>query len=174
LSAVATRKKPAPEIEVRGPFVSEGPIEWAMLAPAALADLEKTVFGFRHRRVVRSMWDLDAPRSWCVRPGTKQHRALIETAPGSTGSGTDLAKELSRACDAAVYLVELVGYDDPDRGLPSITRFDRGKQGLVWMAPYDDDDAGLAPKTVAGPRGVPCDDPFDFAAALGCDLRKLA
>ena len=39
------------------------------------------------------------------------------------------------------------------------------------MAPYDGDDAP-APKVVAGPQGVPCDDPFDFADALGCALRS--
>jgi hypothetical protein len=113
------------------------------------------------------MWDLELEeqRSWRVVPGTKKHCALIETAPGSSSTEIDLARALSKDLQTPVYALCFAGYDDPDHGLSSITRYDAGTSGLIWMA-----DANDGP-TVAGPKGIPCDDPFELAAAFGCHLR---
>lgn len=151
-------------VDVSGPFESEGPLEWAILAQRASAELTSFAFRFMNRHRVRSMWDLAAPRSWCVVPGTKKHCALIQTSPGSSSTEIDLARALSEDSKTPIYALAFAGYDDPDHGLPSITRYDAGKSGLIWMA---DSDAA----TVAGPKGIPCDDPFEFAAAHGCQLR---
>lgn len=152
-------------LDVRGPFAKEGPLEWAILAEIAPAELTVCAFRLMNRHVVRSMWDLDEPRSWCVVPGTKKHHALVETAPGSSSTEIEIARALSKDAPRPVYALGFVGYDDPDHGLPFITRYDRGKSGLIWMA----DSGDLT--TVPGPRSVPCDDPFAFAEALGCVLR---
>lgn len=157
----------ASAIQVTGPFESEGPLEWAILAELPAPELTALAFRFMHRHVVRSMWDPDEPRSWCVVSGTKKHSALIETAPGSSSSEADLATALSKDMKAPVYALGFAGYDDPDHGVPSIMRYDAGKSGLIWMADTDEDEVPM----VAGPRGVPCKDPFELAAALGCELR---
>jgi hypothetical protein len=122
-----------------------------------------------NRHVTRSMWDLEGGRTWHVAPGTKKHSALIETAPGSSATEVDIARALSKDSSTPVYALGFTGYDDPDHGLPFITRYDAGKSSLIWM-PSDDEDDELP--TVAGPKGIPCDDPFEFAEALGCKLRR--
>lgn len=168
---MAAKKKSTAEkplLDVSGPFESEGPLEWAILAQLPPAALTSFAFRFMDRHVVRSMWDLAEARSWCVVPGTKEHCALIQTSPGSSSSEIDLARALSKDSKTPVYALGFAGYDDPDHGLPSITRYDGGKSGLIWMAGSDEDDA----PTVAGPKGIPCDDPFEFAAAHGCQLRS--
>ncbi len=164
--------KPRPTLlRARGAFEAQGNVVWAVLAPISAAALED--------HAMRA-WRLDddedgepEPRSWCVVAGKKTHAVLIETEPGSDSGDGDIAKPLSKQLDKPVYSVGFSGYDDPDHGLPYIQRYDAGKSGVIWMAPtYDDED--LPPlKTVAGPKGVPCTDPFDFAKALGCDLRKF-
>lgn len=103
--------------------------------------------------------------------GTKKHAAVIETAPGSSGTEDELAAALSKRLRATVYALGFAGWNDPDHGLPHITRYDDGKSGLVWMAESDDDLGD--PETVPGPPGLPCDDPFELADALGCPLRPF-
>jgi hypothetical protein len=154
-----------PTLDVSGPFESSGPLEWAILAQLPTPEMTSLAFRFMNRHVVRSMWDLEDERSWCVVAGTKKHCALIETAPGSTSTEIDLARALSKDLQTPVYALCFAGYDDPDHGLPSITRYDAGASGLIWMA-----DANDVP-TVAGPKGIPSLDPFEFAAGLGCQLR---
>ena len=147
-------------------FEAQGRIEWAILAPASVETLREIMS--------RHAWDIDEDvQSWCIVKGKKKHSAVIETAPGSSGVEIGLAEAISKKLGTTVYALGFAGYDDPDHGLPSITRYEPGKKGaLIWMAPYDGDDAPPPPKTVAGPKGVPCDDPFDFADALGCKLRS--
>lgn len=146
-------------------------LEWAILVPVAAPHLES---------LVRSLplWDDeddDDVRTWHVVAGSGQHAALIETEPGSSGTEDDIAAELSRRTGATVYAVCFSGYDDPDHGLPSIQAYDGVDRKLIWMAPFDEDE-GLelgAPELFPGPEGIPCDDPFAFAEALGCPLREL-
>lgn len=162
-------KKSAIGVHVSGSFEPEGPLEWAILTPIPPVDFEARAFRFRNRHIVRSMWDLDAPRSWCVVQGTKKHSALIETMPGSACTEIDLARELSKEWKTTVFALGFAGYADPDHGLPYITRYDEGESGLIWMASSDDEHP--APQFVAGPKGIPHEDPFRFADALGCKLR---
>jgi hypothetical protein len=145
-------KKPTP----LGSFEAAGPIEWAILAPVSADELHALVIEAWSTRIDV---DDDEPQSWGVVPGTKRYAAVIETEPGSTSTERELALALSKKLGATVYTVGFCGYDDPDRGLPYIERYEAGNP--------------LA-KTVPGPRGVPCDDPFDFADALGCALRAFA
>lgn len=153
-------KKPAKKavetapLDVRGPFVPEGPIAWAVLAELDPATMIAVAFRFMNRHRIRSMWDLDAPRSWDVVPGKKRHSALIETAPGSTLGETYLAEAISRVVSTPVYAIGFAGYDDPDHGLPSVALYVGGE---------------VTP-AMARPRAS-SDDPFDVAEALGCTLR---
>lgn len=164
---MAAKQKPVPAwLDVRGPFRREGRIEWAILAELDPATLTSAAFRIRHEHQARSMWDLDEPRSWDVVVGQAKHSALIETAPGSSSTEVGIAEALSKELPTPVYTVAFVGYDDPDHGLPAIERYLGGKRALIWMA---EDDGSLP--TVPGPPGVPRDDPFDFAEALGCALR---
>jgi len=151
-------------------FRAEGRIEWAILAATSAKRLEALVTELEANPFALDDDDKD-PQSWTIVPGKKKYAAMIETAPGSTGTERDLAAALSKKLRSTVYTVGFAGYDDPDHGLPYIERYDDGKTALIWMAPSDDDDGLGEPKTVAGPEGVPCDDPFDFAEALGCSLR---
>jgi hypothetical protein len=153
----------------RVPFVKEGRIEWAVLAESAAADLEAFAADFFEIEP-----DFDAHRSWGVVDGKKTHSALIETAPGSAAGERDIAKALAKKLGTTVYALAFSGYDDPDHGPPYIDRYARGAHGTIWMAPCYDDDGGRLEirRPVKGPPGIPSDDPFDFAAALGCDLRR--
>lgn len=159
-----------PSIKVTGPFEQEGPLEWAVLASMPSEQLEERAFRFKNRHVIRSMWDLDAARTWRVVKGTKKFHALIETASGSFAPQEDFTRQLSRECKTSVYVLGFAGYADPDRGLSFIRQYDSGESGLIWMG--SSHDGGPSSKTVAGPRGVPNRDPFEFAEALGCKLRS--
>ncbi len=169
-----TKRKTPELLRARGPFEAGGSLIWAVLAPMSAAALEDQVVRAERRRGFDDDDDFDPePRSWCVVAGTKTHAALVETEPGSDGGCDEVAKALSKQLGKTVYAVGFSGYDDPDRGLPYIERYDNGKGGLIWMAPSYDDELP-EPKTVAGPKGVPCSDPFEFAKALGCDVRRFA
>lgn len=154
MAAKRPAKKPAEAspLDVRGPFVPEGPIEWAVLAELDPATLTSVAFRVLNRHRVRSMWDLDAPRSWDVVPGKKRHAALIQTAPGSMLGETYLAEAISREVPTAVYALGFAGCDDPDHGLPSVALYVGG---------------AVAPKRTGASSG----DPFDVAEALGCTRR---
>jgi len=46
--------------------------------------------------------------------------------------------------------------DDPDKGLPYIDQYVKGKKQLIWMAEsYDDEYPTSSLETVDGPKGVP-------------------
>ena len=144
-------------------------LEWAILVPVAADRLEALVHS-----IDGPPYDDedDDERTWGVIAGTGSHAAVIETAPGSSGTESDLAAELARETGAAVYAVGFCGYDDPDHGLPFIESYAGNERQLIWMAELFDDELP-APDTVPGPDGIPCDDPFEFTAALGCDLRRF-
>jgi len=129
-------------------FESEGRIEWAILAPAPVKKLEEIVAKLR-APYFSAGDDEDEPRSWCVVKGKKKHAAVIETAPGSSGTEIDLAKALSKQLGAIVHALGFAGYDDPDHGIPHVTRYEGGK------AVHTSED-----------------DPFDFADEHGCALRS--
>lgn len=169
--AKATKAPPKAAIDPR--FRKEGRIEWAVLVPVAAAKLEAMVakLNAKPHYLDDDEEDLE-PRSWCVLAGSRQHSALIETEPGSTSTETELARDLSKQLGKTIYALGFAGYDDPDHGLPYIQRYDDGTAGLIWMAPTYDDEFP-EPETVAGPRGVPAKDPFEFASALGCELRAF-
>jgi hypothetical protein len=150
-------------------FEPAGQIEWAILAPANAEALREIVVELWSKQLGFDI-DEDEPQSWCVVPGTKKHSAVIETEPGSSSTEVDLAAALSKRFRATVYAIGFSGYDDPDRGLPHMSRFDDGKEGLIWMAKSYDDELG-EPETVPWPVGIPeGSDPFEFAKALGCEL----
>lgn len=115
--------------------------------------------------------DDEEPTTWRVIDGTGVYAAVIETEPGSSGGEGELAPKLARAVGATVYAIGFSGYDDPDDGLPFIEAHDGDESTLIWMAETFDDEIPQ-PETVAGPEGIPCDDPFAFAEALGCPLRQ--
>ena len=127
-------------------------MEWAILAQIPPLELESRAFRSKNRHIVRSMWDPEAPRSWCVVRGTKTYSALIETMPGSTSTEIDLARELSKEWQTTVFALGFAGYDDPDRGVPYIARYEGGT-------------------SVSEPERPLREDPFRFAAKLGCKLR---
>jgi hypothetical protein len=148
-------------------FEARGPLCWAMLVPLSHAALEARV---ADEQAEDLQWrePSDGPLSFRVLAGTARHSAYVETEPGSTCTGIDLAEALSRELSEPVYLIELAGYDDPDHGIPSITRYEKGESALLYFGATDE---GERLESVPGPPGVPCDDPFRFAEALGVSLR---
>lgn len=170
--AVKKKAKPAPRL---GPFEREGPLTWAVIAPIAANDLEARVAAIDHKRVAFRFDDPDddpEPRHWCVLAGKKGYAAMIDTHYGNASGEDAYAQALSKALGKTVYALSFGGYDDPDKGLPYIEQYVKGKKQLIWMAEsYDDEYPTSSLKTVAGPKGVPSKDPFEFASAFGFDLR---
>ena len=165
MKTMARTKDPNP----LAPFAPQGQLEWALIAPLDAATFESHLLRIGPRYAGDP--DFDDTRSWQVLAGKKGYAALIETAPGSARTEVELARALSKDLRVTVYALGFTGYDDPDRGLPYIERHDDGKSGVVWMAPFVDDEGLGELATVKGPKGVPCDDPFAFAEAYGFDLR---
>ena len=164
------KKKPA-STPILGPFEREGELTWAVLAPLDASDMEVAI---QNKRVPFRFDDPDdpEPRHWCVLPGKKGYAAMIDTHHGNASGEDAYAAALSKALGKTVYALSFGGYNDPDKGLPYIEQYVKGKKQLIWMAEsYDDEYPTGSLKTVAGPKGVPSDDPFEFASAFGFDLR---
>lgn len=145
-------------------------LQWALLVPLDAATLRRHV----ERYATHALgWNLDEddPSLWSIMPGTGQYSAVLETEPGSSGTEVELAKWLADL-GLVVYAVGFSGYDDPDHGLPYIECYGGKEPGLVWSMPDVDFEGDPNLATVPGPDGVPCDDPFAFTLALGCDLRS--
>ncbi len=152
-------------------------LQWALLVPLDATSLEAEL---RLTPVADQPVEIDEdedededgePATWGITQGTAGYTALFETAPGSSDAERDFAAALSMKLETTIYGINVCGYDDPDKGIPTITRWHRGEEGLVFMGPLDEDEGGV--ETVPGPPGLPCDDPFTFAEALGCQLRSL-
>jgi hypothetical protein len=172
-SAKTTQKKRtlAPQL---GPFEREGELTWAVLAPIDASDMDGRIVAIENKRVPFRYDDLDdpEPRHWCVLTGKKGYAAMIDTHYGNAGGEDAYAAARSKALGKTVYALSFGGYNDPDKGLPYIVQYVKGKKQLIWMAEsYDDEYPISSLKTVAGTKGVPSNDPFEFASAFGFDLR---
>lgn len=167
----AKRTRPTPPPAPLGPFEREGQLTWAILAELDAADLERRFVQFGMRRLY--VEDLvPPPRPWCVLSGKKGYAALIDTQFGNVSGEARFAERLSKELSSPVYALSFSGYDDPDRGLPYIERYVKGKKATIWMESSHDDEYPVDASTfVAGPKGVPSTDPFAFAKAFGFDLR---
>ena len=142
-----------------------------MLAPIDASELEARIVAIQKKRMPFRDDDDPAPRHWCVLPG-KRYAAMIDTHYGNAMGEDAYASALSKALGKTVYALSFGGYNDPDKGLPYIVQYVRGKRQLIWMAEsYDDEFPTGSLETVAGPKGVPSTDPFEFASAFGFDLR---
>ena len=168
-----TKNKPAPAPRL-GPFEREGELTWAVLAPIDASDMEARIVAIDNKRVPFRFDDQDddpEPRHWCVLSG-KGYAAMIDTQYGNASGEHAYAEPLSKALGKTVYALSFGGYNDPDKGLPYIEQYVKGKKQLIWMAEsYDDEYPTSSLETVAGPKGVPNNDPFEFASAFGFDLR---
>ncbi|HEY5950284.1 MAG TPA: hypothetical protein VIV40_32545 [Kofleriaceae bacterium] len=167
-------KKPAPAPKL-GPFEREGELTWAVLAPIDASDMEARIVAIQNKRMPFRFDDEDdepEPRHWCVLSGKNGYAAMIDTHYGNASGEDAYAAALSKALGKTVYALSFGGYNDPDKGLPYIEQYVKGKKQLIWMADsYDDEYPTSSLETVDGPKGVPSNDPFEFASAFGFDLR---
>ena len=169
-----TKKQPAPAPKL-GRFEHEGELTWAVLAPIDASDMEAHIVAIQKKGApfrYDDQGDDPEPRHWCVLSGKNGYAAMIDTHDGNASGEDVYAEALSKALNKTVYALSFSGFNDPDKGLPYIEQYVNGKKQLIWMAEsYDDEDPTGSLKTVAGPKGVPSKDPFEFASAFGFDLR---
>ena len=131
---------------------------WVVVAPMPAEALAK---------VVRRITDAEPPE---IVGGTGGRSAVIETELSARGWDAELATALSKVCDGPVYALGFAGWDDPDDGIPYVTRYDAGREQSLWEMPDpDDEDAATLPAVV---DGMPFSDLFELAAALGIDLSR--
>jgi hypothetical protein len=168
-----TKKKPAPAPKL-GRFEREGELGWAVLAPIDPSDMEAHIVAIQNKHVYFRFDEGDdpEPRHWCVLSGKNGYAAMIDTHYGNASGEGVYAEALSKAIGKTVYALSFGGFNDPDKGLPYIEQYANGKKQLIWMAEsHDDESLTCSLETVPGPKGVPSDDPFEFASAFGFDLR---